>query len=65
MRYAGKLFGVLEQLHRTEECEGTGVGLVIVRRIVQRHAGRICPEAEVDRGATFRTKAENEIKQAA
>lgn len=50
MKYSGKLFGLFQRLHTPDEFDGSGIGLVTVKKIIEKHDGKVWIEGKVDEG---------------
>ena len=53
MKYVDKVFATFQRLHKADDFAGTGVGLATVKRVIEKHGGKIWAQAEVDKGASF------------
>jgi signal transduction histidine kinase len=62
-RYRDQIFGLFKRLHRSEEYDGSGIGLAICQKIVERYGGRIWVESDLGRGADFRFTLPDKVKQ--
>jgi light-regulated signal transduction histidine kinase (bacteriophytochrome) len=62
MTYADRLFGVFQRLHSATDFEGTGIGLANIRRIVERHNGRVTASSELGRGSRFELTLGTEVR---